>query len=365
LQYPLRNNAHKITIVRRGKRGIWTAEFHRHGQHRHRSLKTANVKIARQRALLLEVELVTGDYSPPHKPVATADAVKQFMDNRRSEGRAPKTLVKYRTELDLFVNFQRRHGAHTLLQIQPSLFDQFRLERNKTVCAKTLFIAMMIVKTFVRWCCSRELLERDPLRSCRVTRPYIPPKRTPTTPQVRAILKLARGQRQTQLAMLAFAGIRTGEMQMLRPQDVDLNIGWISIIAHDAFMPKTRQARRIPIHPKLREYLATMPQAERPYYFVAEPSPKYPKGDHHIDIRTLNEDFQKLAKSLGISVGRKDDGLVTHSLRHFFETAAVDSGTPQFVVDSWMGHVGAALMGKNYYGFTDEKSHAYMRQVKF
>jgi integrase len=68
---------------------------------------------------------------------------------------------------------------------------------------------------------------------------------------------------------------------------------------------------------------------------------------------------------LAIPVGRKPNGLVIHSLRHFFETRAVDSGVPQFVVDQWMGHAGHGLMGRTYYGFSDHKSLAFMQQVKF
>ena len=54
-----------------------------------------------------------------------------------------------------------------------------------------------------------------------------------------------------------------------------------------------------------------------------------------------------------------------HSLRHFFETACVDSRIPQFVVDVWMGHAGHASMGRQYYGLSDAKSQRYMAKVKF
>lgn len=37
---------------------------------------------------------------------------------------------------------------------------------------------------------------------------------------------------------------------------------------------------------------------------------------------------------LGVRVGRKDDGLVIHSLRHYFETCCVNSRVPQLVVDA-------------------------------
>jgi len=355
----------RVTITRRGKRGTWTADFWHNGQHRHRSLKTANVKVARQRAMRLESELATGDYAAPAKPISIADAVQQFMINRKSEGRAKKTLVKYTCELDLFTTFLTRHGAHTLKQVSPHLFDQYRSERSKNRSVKTVFVAMMVVKTFIRWCVNRDLLERDPLRACKVVEPYVSPKRTPTTTQVKQILQAAHGQRQVQLAMLGFTGLRAGELQMLRPQDVDLEKGWIHVEAHDGWVPKTRAARKVPIHPELREYLTTMPKNNRSYYFTAAPSPKYPQGGHPIDIRTLNEKFQALAKKLGMPVGRKNDGFVIHSLRHHFETVSVDSGIPQFVVDAWMGHTGAAAMGKTYYGFSDEKSQAYMGQVKF
>jgi integrase len=72
-----------------------------------------------------------------------------------------------------------------------------------------------------------------------------------------------------------------------------------------------------------------------------------------------------LAKSLAIPVSRKNNGLVIHSLRHSFETQAVDSGVPQFVVDQWMGHRGDALMGSTYYGHSDEKSVNYMKKIAF
>src|SRR4051812_42436012 len=117
-------------------------------------------------------------------------------------------------------------------------------------------------------------------------------------------------------------------------------------------MPKTHEARKIPIHPRLAKILAAgkswsssaaakagaAAASSRPYFFCASPSPKFPSGGHHINTKHMNDDLQKLAKSLGIRVGRKNDGLVVHSLRHFFETQAVDAGVPQFVVDAWMGH---------------------------
>ena len=120
---------------------------------------------------------------------------------------------------------------------------------------------------------------------------------------------------------------------MLRPIDVDLEGGWIHIAARAEWTPKNRQSRKVPIHPRLRQCLGKLPRTDRPYLFCAPPSKKYPAGDHYLKVKHLNEYLQRLAKLLGMSTGRKNDGLVLHPLRHFFETHCVNAGIPQRVVE--------------------------------
>ena len=75
--------------------------------------------------------------------------------------------------------------------------------------------------------------------------------------------------------------------------------------------------------------------------------------------------MKKIAKSLGMPVGRKNDGFVTHSLRHFFETHCINCGVPQRVVDVWMGHTGDKSMVAVYYRLGDTDSQRFMKQVSF
>jgi integrase len=355
----------KVCITPRGKRRIWTAEFHFAGKHCHRSLKTTNLKIARQRAMALEVELVAGGYAAPRKPISLAKTIEEFIVTKKGEGRAHKTIVKYQSELNAFCDFQTRNGAHLLQQITPTLFEEYRAAYNENHAPKTTHVALMILKSLMKWAVLRELVAKNPLLSCKVIEPYAAPKLAPTLPDVNRLIEAAEGVRKTQIALLAFTGLRAGEARMLRPQDVDLQHGWIRIVGREGWIPKTRQARKIPIHPRLSAILGTMPKTSRPYFFCAAPSPKYPEGGHVISTKRLNEDFQKLAASLGLPIGRKREGLVIHSLRHFFETVGVNSGVPQFVVDAWMGHSSQSAMGRLYYGLTDEQSQAFIRQMKF
>lgn len=166
------------------------------------------------------------------------------------------------------------------------------------------------------------------------------------------------------LAVLAFTGMRSGELQRLRPGDVDLAGGWVHIRSRAGAETKTRESRKVPIHPRLRAVLAILPPSPRPWLFCASPSRKYPEGGHHISTKRLNEQFVRLVGRLGLPVGR-DDGFVIHSLRHFFETHCVNAGIPQRVIDTWLGHRSDKSMAAVYYRLRDEDSQASMSRVPF
>lgn len=358
----------RVYIVQRGTRGIWTASFWQSGQHRRRSLKTANRKVARERAMKLEVQLGDGEYAAPRKPLRIADAVRRYLDSKRAENRKPKTLVKYTTELTNFAEYLEAAGVAMLDQLRPEHFEKYRSARSEKRSAKTLHVHGTIIKQFCKWCIERELLQKDPLRSIKLSAPYVPPKIAPTKPQVDAILAKLRQPAKAQVALLAYTGLRAEELAMLRPQDVDLAGGWIHVVGKEGWTPKTQQARKVPIHPVLghimTEYVKTVP-AERRWFFCAGASREYPAGNHVINAKKLNDAFQQLARALGFLTGRKAGGLVLHSLRHFFETQAVDSRIPQFVIDAWMGHVGHRGTGRQYYWLNDAKSQEFIRQVAF
>ncbi len=356
----------RISICRRGRRGIYAAEFSRHGRHIRRSLRTSNQKIARQRAIKLEADLAGGEYAAPAKPVLVADAKQQFIAAMKAADRAKKTIVAYESECAVLVEFLHSKGVRMLTQITPQHFLAYRAFRKTHLAQKTLYTRLIIIKTFFNWCCGGgALLDKNPFRQCRVARPYISPKFSPTLDQVNSILTKATNPRLAQFAALAFTGLRVGELSMLRPGDVDLTRGWIRVVGREGWKPKTREARKVPIHPRLQQILhqydaSLKDSAARAYFFSDKVD-----GSDPINVRTINVELQGLAKSLSIPVSRNKNGLVVHSFRHYFETQCVDSGVPQFVVDQWMGHRGNALMGATYYGHSDEKSVRFMSQVKF
>jgi len=79
--------------------------------------------------------------------------------------------------------------------------------------------------------------------------------------QIAALLKKADDVLRPYLAIGAFAGLRTAELQRLEWSEIDLDRGFITVAASKA---KTRQRRLVPISDNLKLWLAPLRQASGP-----------------------------------------------------------------------------------------------------
>jgi site-specific recombinase XerD len=250
----------RVTIYRRGKRGVWTAEFSQHDKHCRRSLRTTNKKVAIRKATQLDHELSCGMLKPPTPATTITDAVQQYIEFLQCERRAAKTVVRYRGELNTFEAFCSGRGVRRLAQVSPSLLDAYRAWRGKTHHPKTVFHESIVIKQLLRWSESRHLIAETPLKHYRVAKPISRPKPAPTLEEVQRVLRAASSERRIVFAVLAFTGMRVGELQNLREEDVDRQRGWIQVVSRPGAETKTKQSRKIPIHPVLLNLLAQLPQ---------------------------------------------------------------------------------------------------------
>jgi integrase len=139
---------------------------------------------------------------------------------------------------------------------------------------------------------------------------------------------------------------------------------WIHIVSRPGAETKTKLSRRVPIHPVLWDLLKLSGRRKGPLYFSAPPSPKYAEGGHRLSAKHANDTFQRIARELGMPVGR-EAGYTLHALRRFFETFCVNSRVPQRAVDVWMGHRSDRSMAAIYYSISDSESQAMMANVPF
>jgi integrase len=327
----------RVSIFPRGKNEIYCADFWQDNVHRRVSLKTRNKKTAIERATKLAADLLHGTYAQPPKPMALAQVADDYIAFLKTEDRARKTIVKYRGVLDLFIEYLSTQRIVNIGQVTASHFDRFRLERRAIRHRKTVYSESVIIKQLLKWAKGRKLILENPLIDIRLEKPPLEPKLGRSLEQVNAILAAATEPLKNHLAVLCYTGMRAGELQRLWIEDVDLTGGWIHIVSRRGAETKTRTSRKVPIHPKLRAVLTALPKTRGLWLFTAAPSKKFPAGDHHINVKRLNDQFTRIVAKLGMPVGR-EHGFVIHSLRHLFETFTVNAGIPQRVIDTWLGH---------------------------
>ncbi|MFV1964009.1 MAG: tyrosine-type recombinase/integrase [Pirellulaceae bacterium] len=270
------------TICKRGKKGIYTAEFHHNGQHCRRSLKTGNQKVARQRAIELEQQIKEGGLDKPKSkgkpaPCTTLPTINEFLGYLQTEERRPKTIKKYRGILENVASFAELQCSDNLADIDMRLIDQFRAHRKPLIGRKSMHHEGVLLKRFLEWCRQRKLIPENPLRDTKFKRPAPERRGGPNLDQIDGILKLADDRRGPILAMLAFTGMRSGECRYLQPRDVDLRANWIHIESRENYETKTGDSRKVPIHPRLRRYLRRLAKREHPWFFTSPATPKYPK----------------------------------------------------------------------------------------
>jgi integrase len=249
-------------------------------------------------------------------------------------------------------------------QITLKHFDQFQIERSKTLHPRTLFNHCMVIKMFMKWLAQRKLIAENPLAGIPLTKPRRRPKERPSLDQLNQLLWAADPRLRSLLAVLALTGARVGEIRNLRPQDVDLPGNWLWVRSRPGAETKTRTERKVPIHARLRPVLEEAVAAARgPHLFTARPCPAHPDG-RPINRGALNRQFQRLAHKLAMPTGR-DSGYTLHSFRRFFESHTVNAGIPQRVVDAWLGHTADKSTAAIYYSVRPEESQSFMCKVPF
>ncbi len=327
-------------------------------------------EVALQSAVALETSLGLGICQRAQQRKNIAEAVNDFLTAKVAEGIAEKTLTKYRRELDEFATFAINNGTPCVHQIDASLFMKYRndrqyrnlLTKSDPIHEKTLYVALMIIRGFLRSCVRLKLLATYPIEDVRTMKPVLRPHYPPPRQVVNAVLDQTTDPLRLILMTLAFTGMRSGELQALRKTDVDLEGNWVSVQTLKAKLTRVRPIRHVPIHGRLRvpleEYVRAHAGGRHDLLFTD-------KAGGSIDQGALNKNLQAVAAKLDFPTGRKNDGLVVHSLRHFFETETVNAGIPQRVIDTWLGHAGDRSMGAVYYRLSEADSQEMMKRVKF
>lgn len=144
-----------------------------------------------------------------------------------------------------------------------------------------------------------------------------------------------------QMLLELYCGMRIGEINALKPEDINLNKGYICVnrtvskdLNGEAILSETTKTaagqRTVPINrfmiPLLEEALREM--KENPYGLIFYDSRK----DVIISTQRVSSVFNTVCKRAGLK------GFRQHCLRHTFATRCIEAGIEPVVLKGWLGH---------------------------
>jgi integrase len=281
------------------------------------------------------------------KPVIKPDidqTVIRFTDwGKRIKQKSPATIRSDTTRLKIFTTWAHRSGLRRMQDITISHIREFQeyyfanapftannrhRRRNGGATAATWEKYRQILSALFNWCLKRGEVENNP-----VSDPDFKIKTQQKIPEIFTKEELRSlfenlDQRDnggfpmaTAFRLLAYTGLRLGELMRLEWSNVDLDNGVIKVV-----QTKSRKVRSIPIHTELLKSLRELPTASNRYLFDSgENTPLYTETWYW---KALNAS----CKACGIKPRP------VHSFRHTFAANLIMKGVDIVTVRDLLGH---------------------------
>ena len=327
------------------------------GRERVESLGTDSQPEAISRAMALAERVTTSSTRNEPSPAATftvAEMIRVYLDYSETKNLAPKTIAKYRSDLDKLRRFCLERRIELVDQIDERAYYRFAswLRENgpapgKTYAPKTQYTALTILLQAVKWSWKHNYIEKYRLRGARL--PHAKPSEQPvyTFEQVDAMIEHLDGIYADAVLILAHTGMRVNELVQLcwrdiiwrddEPVKIHIRRGGSS----DA--PKDKDSRRVPVSPIIKPVLLRLSRHQE-------------RVIPGLRDRTLLSNLKRAAKAAG-NGGR----VHVHALRHTFISESLGAGVPYRLVLDWVGH-GSSAVTDQYFHALDETSELAMNE---
>jgi integrase len=285
-------------------------------------------------------------------PLAIAGAWTDYLaaPNRPDSGES--TLRQYEFQYSAFARWMQEKYPQiiTLREVTQPIAEEYAASLNHGKFTASTFNKHLNLLTLVfRVLKNKARLTGNPWEDIQRKRLTAQSRRELTVDELRNVCQSAKGELRVLLALGLYSGLRLGDCATLRWAEVDLARNIIRRIPN-------KTARRnpkpviVPIHPQLREMLASPAPEQRAEYVLPEIAALYARRtDMVTDL------IQAHFKTCGIktyqpgtgpdSIGGKRAVIEVgfHSLRHTFVSLCRESNAPLAVVESIVGHSSPAM----------------------
>jgi integrase/recombinase XerD len=253
-------------------------------------------------------------------------------------GLAPNTCKAYAADLRAF--FKHLGGKDPLKVTPQNLTDySWELRSKQKLKPASTFRAMEALRSFYRFQVSEERLQEDPTQNFQS--PHLP-ERLPHYLNQRETQGLFRAAQAgatpdhfeslrslAALELLYATGMRVSEMLGLKPQDLNLNDGWVRVLG------KGSKERMIPLHDSAKKMLVVYLRLRQERFEKKTMAPEIflSRSGRKLSRVQFWRDLRALGKKAGL-----DHGLHPHILRHSFASHLLQGGADLRSVQELLGH---------------------------
>jgi len=174
-----------------------------------------------------------------------------------------------------------------------------------------------------------------------------------TPEEVARLLSLASGSYlYVALAILAYTGMRRGELLKLSWTDIDLRRGLLWVQSRKQSRENEFKGREITIHSTLLSILKELRRGSRGPYLLPG------REDEPVSAHKAYHDLKKLTR------GTEFEGIGFHTLRHTFSSNLASAGVDDRTIDAFMGHE-TEEMRKRYQHLFPEKRRGAIEALPY
>ena len=335
--------------------GRFYAQFHEESRTPPRkrfSLKTTKKRTARKLMVRFEDEYLLGEFDPwtddpwtydeeEHSALGIGAAKTQYLDRKRSDGRAENTIRTYKEVIEGLIDAV---GKNTVLD-RVTTAEVRAFMRDPSLAKATQRKRFNQLRTFFRWSVKEKILKDNPLDDLEA--PEKPDKlpKAITEEEMEKVCKAVhedykakreKGHVQVggliwRVPLFRFAlytGMRGSEIARLRWGHLDFDNDLIYIREQ-----KNRKEQTIPLISKSQRALADVQQGESEDYVFRSPSFEGQERNPKWFRENVSDAFRKARRDAGLR-----EGLCFHSLRHGFCTMLAEAGKSAVVIKEAARH---------------------------
>lgn len=294
-------------------------------------------------------------------------------------GLAPSSQWRYESVFTPLLGYASLCKVRFWNQITARFLQDFIAWRKQNGCMfSTLSNDATQIKTMINWLIDENYLPSSCKIKLKVAKPGKSDRYCYTNEQVEAMIQHCQcSSKLTWLHLIVVAlshsGIRIEELVDLKWSDITITDGeWTLVLTDershkgaedDRRTKKNKKGRTLPVHPRLRRLLESLPRSKDGYICRNSRGGRLSHRSarngliKHV-IKPLVHRFPASPGVPGFVTGR------LHSFRHYFISECVNQQIPQLMILNWVGHSSSAIL-QLYYTQRPRQAAEHMNKLRF